>query len=105
VTTSAVALQYFNLASLSVAVNLDVTGVVFSSFAAYFHGGHPEELGLWTSGDSRGARLVRRLSRWSARYDPQPGRAASSPYTGVRRMTDARLTRPARAGFSELMSI
>jgi hypothetical protein len=48
VTTSAVALQYFNLASFSVAAHLDVTGVVFSIFSAYFYGGHPEELNLWT---------------------------------------------------------
>ncbi len=47
VTTSAVALQYFNLASFSIAARLDVTGVVYSAFAAYFYGGHPEELHLW----------------------------------------------------------
>ena len=48
VTTSAVALQYFTLASFSIAARLDLTGVVFNVFAAYFYGGHAEELNLWT---------------------------------------------------------
>jgi hypothetical protein len=47
VTTSAVALQYFNLASFSIAARLDAAGVAFNVFAAYFYGGHPEELALW----------------------------------------------------------
>lgn len=47
VTTSSVALQYFNLASFSIAANLDATGVVFNLFAAYFYGGDAAELHLW----------------------------------------------------------
>jgi hypothetical protein len=45
---STVALQYFNLASFSIAASLDLTGVLFSVFAAYFYFGYPEELNLWT---------------------------------------------------------
>lgn len=48
VTTSAVALQYFNLASFSIAANLDPVGVVFNLFAAYFYGGDVNELHLWS---------------------------------------------------------
>jgi hypothetical protein len=91
VTTSSAALQYFNLASFSIAANLDATGVVFNLFAAYFYGGDPAELHLWTLPawlrDSWLPRptptnigwlisqailtvlLARRLSRWSRSND------------------------------------
>jgi hypothetical protein len=46
VTTSAIALQYFNLASFSIAARLDLAGVAFNAFAAYFYGA--QELTLWT---------------------------------------------------------
>ena len=47
VTASAVALQYFALASYSIAARVDVFGVAFSLFTAYFYAGHPDELHLF----------------------------------------------------------
>ena len=47
-TANAVALQYFNLASYSIAASVDVIGVAFSAFTAYFYAGDPEELHLLT---------------------------------------------------------
>jgi hypothetical protein len=47
VTANAVALQYFNLASYSIAAGVDGLGVVFSAFTAYFYAGDPEELHLF----------------------------------------------------------
>jgi hypothetical protein len=91
VTTSAVARQYFDLASFSIAANLDRVGIVFNLFAAYFYGGDSAELALWSlpvwlhdswlprstptniawliSQAMLAVLLARRLSRWSKTSD------------------------------------